>query len=143
MACHPMLAGQVMGMEDPDNADETGVHVLRWLSTILTLIVHHARHCACPFFFAGNLVSWFFAGCALLATLLWGAVHCLEGSRSAIELPASALQDTQESDINAAALMGVHLTDWEQWARDNTGSPGEKESSAAAIVNPNPKKLIL
>ena len=96
-----------------------------------------------PLFFAGNLVSWFFAGCALLATLLWGAGHCLEGNRSAIELPASALQETQESDINAAALMGVHLTDWEQWARKNKKSPGEDKSIAAVVANPNPKRLIL
>ena len=37
-------------------------------------------------------------------------VHLLEGKRSPIELPASQLIVTEDNDIQAAALMGIHKT---------------------------------
>jgi hypothetical protein len=55
----------------------------------------------------GEGVCWYFAGLAALASVLWWAVHVMEGSNSAIELPASKLHDLSDSSIEVAGLKGM------------------------------------
>ena len=56
---------------------------------------------------SGTTVCWYFAGLAGLASLLWALVSCMEGRKSAIELPASKLIESSDEHIEAAALAGI------------------------------------
>jgi hypothetical protein len=94
------------------------------------------------------MVSLYFAGCAALAVVLWGAVHVLEGPKSAIELPASKLTESTVSDINAASLMGVHETDWNAYAiakaAENAEASARGQLSVVALDAPkSPKKKAI
>jgi MFS family permease/Ca2+-binding EF-hand superfamily protein len=74
----PIAGGFFMAMDDPDKPEETGVYV-----------------------------CFFFAGASLLASGCWLACHFLEGPKAFIALPASELVETEESHIDAAALIGA------------------------------------
>lgn len=49
-------------------------------------------------------ISWFFAVMCGIGSICWLIVRVLEGPKSAIELPAAKLIETEDDDMNAAAL---------------------------------------
>ena len=99
-----------------------------------------AAEASAPAADTGENVCWYFAGLAALASAVWWAVHVLEGPKSAIELPASALQQATTGDINAAALMGVHETDWDAYAEAKRA--GSELTNGNAPGSPS-KKIVL
>eukprot|EP01050_Picozoa_sp_SAG11_P014416 SAG11_NODE_1774_length_4271_cov_4.419942_1_plen_536_part_00 len=58
----------------------------------------------------GVLVCWYFCGCAVIAVVLWTAVHLIEGPKAAISLPAENLVETEDLHLNAASLVVLDKT---------------------------------
>ena len=52
-------------------------------------------------------ISWYFAAMCGTGALCWAVVRVLEGPKSAMELPASELIETEDEDINRAAMYGL------------------------------------
>ena len=56
---------------------------------------------------AGEYTCWYFLVLAALAMAVWWAVHVMEGTSSAIELPASEQVELTDRQIEAAGLAGI------------------------------------
>lgn len=52
-------------------------------------------------------ISWYFAAMCGLGAICWAMVRVLEGPKSAMELPASKLIETEDTDINAATMFSM------------------------------------
>eukprot|EP01025_Chloroclados_australasicus_P065719 TRINITY_DN8958_c0_g1_i1.p1 TRINITY_DN8958_c0_g1~~TRINITY_DN8958_c0_g1_i1.p1 ORF type:complete len:659 (+),score=60.69 TRINITY_DN8958_c0_g1_i1:1-1977(+) len=52
-------------------------------------------------------VNWFFAALSIFGGVCWLAVRLMEGSNSAMELPANKLIETEDVDINIACMYSI------------------------------------